>query len=585
MYYSDEIIEEVRGRSDILSVVGSYVQLKKRGSTYFGLCPFHNEKSPSFAVSSQKQMYYCFGCGAGGNVFTFMMEYENMSFPEAINALADRAGISLPQEEYTPQERKSADLKRALLDIHRDAAKYYYMSLYSPQGARGLKYFTERGLLETTIKSFGLGFAQSTSAGLYQYLKNKNYTDEQLKESGLVRFSERGVKDVFWNRVMFPIMDMNNRVIAFGGRVMGDGEPKYLNSQETKIFDKSRNLYGIHAAKKSRQDYFLICEGYMDVIALHQAGFTNAVAALGTAFTINHASLIKRYVNRVVLTFDSDGAGIKAALRALPLLSEAGLEVKVLDMKPYKDPDEFIKNLGADAYKERIDGARNGFLFEMGCMKADYDLSDPSQKTAFYDQIARRLLSFSDELERTNYMEAVCREYGIDFMEMKRKVNTLGSRLEPAKREYIPPKKTQKKSTTEDGTHKAERLLLTWITEEPAVFKKISDLISENDFSAPLYQRVAKKIFEQAREGSVNPGQILNSFINDQEEYKEAAALFQMHLPQELSGRDKSRAFTEALTRVMRDSLERRAASADIGELQNIINAMNELQKLQITLD
>jgi DNA primase len=407
MYYPDEIIEEVRSRSDIVNVVGTYVHLKKKGSSFFGLCPFHNEKSPSFSVSPQKQMYYCFGCGAGGNVITFMMEYENMSFTEALQALADKAGVTLPQRDYSAEEKQSMDLKRILLDMHKDAALYYHKVLYSPYGQNGLNYLTGRGLTEETIKSFGLGFAPNGSGNLYHYLRKKGYTDAQIKESGLARFNERGVLDNFWNRVMFPIMDVNNRVIAFGGRVMGDGEPKYLNSQETKIFDKSRNLYGLHAAKKSRKDFFLICEGYMDVITLHQAGFTNAVAALGTAFTPNHALLIKRYVSKVVLTFDSDGAGVKAALRAIPILKEAGLGIKVLNMKPYKDPDEFIKNLGQEQYQGRIDQAQNAFLFEIGCLKNSYDLNDPDQKNAFYDQIARRLLSFDQDMERNIYMEAV----------------------------------------------------------------------------------------------------------------------------------------------------------------------------------
>lgn len=585
MYYPDEVVEEVRTRNDIVNVVGTYVHLKKTGSSYFGLCPFHNEKSPSFSVSPQKQIYYCFGCGAGGNVITFMMEYENMSFQEALQALAERAGVALPQRDYSEEEKRNMDLKRVLLDMHKDAARYYYKVLYSPYGQKGLQYLTGRGLTEETIKSFGLGFAPSGSGNLYQHLRQKGYTDAQIRESGLARFNERGVLDNFWNRVMFPIMDTNNRVIAFGGRVMGDGEPKYLNSQETRIFDKSRNLYGLHAAKKSRKDYFLICEGYMDVISLHQAGFTNAVAALGTAFTPNHAALIKRYVSQVVLTFDSDGAGIKAALRAIPILKDAGLGIKVLNMKPHKDPDEFIKNLGAEKYQERIDQAQNAFLFEIGCMKNNYDLANPEQKTAFFEQIARRLLSFSVELERTNYMEAVCREHRIDFGEMKKLVNSLGARLLPAQSAYEPPKPTVKKADKEEGIRKAERLLLTWITEEPAIYEKIADIITAEDFSTPLYKKVAALIIEQAKAGSVQPGQILNSFINDEEEYKEAAALFQMRLPQELSGQERSRAFTEAVMRVKRNSLELASRSADIAQLQEIIKAMNELQKIHITLD
>ncbi len=584
MYYPDEIIEEVRNSNDIVNVVGSYVSLKKKGSSYFGLCPFHNEKTGSFSVSPQKQIYYCFGCGAGGNVIGFMMNYENMSFQEAVQFLADRAGIKLPERDFSAEEKRNMDLKARLLNMYKDAAYYYYKMLYSPAGERGLKYLKGRGLTDETIKSFGLGFAPA-NGGLYQFLKKKGYTDDEITEAKLVRFTERGASDSFWNRVMFPIMDKNNKVIAFGGRVMGDGEPKYLNSMETRIFEKSRNLYGLHAAKKSRKDYFLICEGYMDVITLHQAGFTNAVAALGTAFTPNHAQLIKRYVKQVVLTFDSDGAGIKAALRAIPILKEEGIGIKVLTMTPYKDPDEFIKNLGADEYQKRIDGAKNAFLFEVECEKRGYDLKDPEQKTAFFEYIAKRLLSFNVELERTNYMEAVCREQNIDYGEMKKLVNSLARTAAPLPdSSYTAPKPTVKKAAKEDGILKAERLLLTWITEEPEVYEKIANIIEPDDFSKPLYKRCAAMIFEQAKTGSVNPGQILNSFMND-EDMSEAVSLFEMSRPEEMSGQDRDRAFTEAVVRIKRNSLENASRSVtDFNQLGQIVNAMNELNKIHITL-
>ena len=363
MYYSDDLIEEIRSRNDIIDVISGYVKLKRQGATYFGLCPFHNEKSPSFSVTPGKQMYYCFGCGEGGNVYSFIMKYENYTFLEAVKMLADRAGIQLPETEYTEEEKRKADLKAALLGINKQAALYFHHLLKSEKGKTGLDYFSFRGLDHETIVRFGLGYSNKTSDDLYRYFKQQNYSDELLKETGLFAFSEKGTYDKFWNRVMFPILDINNRVIGFGGRVMGEGEPKYLNSPETKIFEKSRNLYGMNFARISRKPYILICEGYMDVIALHRAGFTNAVAALGTAFTQQHAMLIKRYVKEAVLTFDSDGAGQKAALRAIPILKSVGIAVKVLDMKPYKDPDEFIRNLGAEEYQKRIDNAENSFFF------------------------------------------------------------------------------------------------------------------------------------------------------------------------------------------------------------------------------
>ena len=315
-YYSDELIEEVRSRNDIVDVIGSYVRLKKKGSTYFGLCPFHNEKTGSFSVSPNKQMYYCFGCGAGGNVFTFLMQYENFTFGEAMQSLADRVGIELPQQEMTSAQRREADRRTRLLEINKEAAKYFYTLLRSPRGQKAYQYFKKRELSDETMQKFGLGYSDQYSDDLYRYLRKKGYDDDILKDSGLITIDEvRGGHDKFWNRAMFPIMDVHNRVIGFGGRVMGDGEPKYLNSPETRIFDKSRNLYGLNIARTTRKNQLLLCEGYMDVIALHQAGFDNAVASLGTALTSGHANLLKRYTNRRdAVTYGIGHGGIEAIL-------------------------------------------------------------------------------------------------------------------------------------------------------------------------------------------------------------------------------------------------------------------------------
>ena len=360
MRYSDDLIEEVRMKNDIVDVISGYVKLTRKGSSYFGLCPFHNEKSPSFSVSPGKQMYYCFGCGAGGNVFTFLMEYENYTFVEALKFLAERAGIELPQIEYSKEAKEQADLKTRLLEINKQAAKFYYYQLHTSRGAQGLAYLKGRGLSDETIRKFGLGYSDRYGDLLYKYLKEKGYSDELLRQSGLFLADEvHGMQDKFWNRVIYPIMDVNSRVIGFGGRVMGDAKPKYLNSPETKIFDKSRNLYGLNAARSSRRKNLIICEGYMDVISMHQAGFTNAVASLGTALTSLQASLLKRYTDEVLIIYDSDEAGVRAALRAIPLLKGVGLNTRVVNLRPYKDPDEFIKAEGAEAFEQRLAEAEN----------------------------------------------------------------------------------------------------------------------------------------------------------------------------------------------------------------------------------
>ena len=594
MYYPEEVIEEVRTRSDIVDIISGYVKLQKKGSNYFGLCPFHHEKSPSFSVSQSKQMYHCFGW----NVFTFVMEYENYSFREAVELLAERSGVKLPKVEYSREARAQADLRAALLEINKLAANYFYYQLKQPQGEAGYRYLTGRELTDQTIRHFGLGFANKTSDDLYRFLKSKGYDDSLLKETGLVTIEERGSRDKFWNRVMFPIMDVNNRVIGFGGRVMGDGEPKYLNSPETKLFDKSRNLYGLNFARLSREKYMLLCEGYMDVIAMHQAGFTNAVASLGTAFTAQHAALLKRYTDQVILTYDSDGAGVKAALRAIPILKAVGMSVKVLNMKPCKDPDEFIKSLGADAFRQRISEARNSFLFEIDTIRQKYSMEDPEQKTAFYNETARKLLEFSEALERDNYIQAVSREYFISYEDLKRLVNSLGSRYGSAlpgtraDREGVgetyaqKPREIQKKRDREEGIRQSERLLLTWLIEEPRLFEKIRGIIGPEDFVKPLYRRAAEMVFEGHEKGEVNPAAILNHFIDDEGNYREVAALFNASLNDSLSNEEQKKAFADTVLKVKKSSLDYQSRNAsDLNELQRIIKEQAELANLHISLE
>ncbi|WP_395548578.1 MULTISPECIES: DNA primase [unclassified Lacrimispora] len=588
MRYSEEVIEEVRMKNDIVDVISGYVKLQKKGSNYFGLCPFHNEKSPSFSVSPAKQMYYCFGCGAGGNVLTFIMEYENYSFSEALKVLADRSGVKLPVAEYSKEAREQEDLRSTLLEVNKLAASYFYYQLKNPQGEAGYRYLRDRQLSDETITRFGLGYSNKTSDDLYRYLKGKGYDDGLLKQSGLVTIEERGTYDKFWNRVMFPIMDVNNRVIGFGGRVMGAGEPKYLNSPETKLFDKSRNLYGLNYARLSREKYILICEGYMDVIAMHQAGFTNAVASLGTAFTTQHAQLLKRYTDKVVLTYDSDGAGVKAALRAIPILKEAGISIRVLNMQPYKDPDEFIKNLGAEEFRKRIEEARNSFLFEIDVLKKNYKMDDPEQKTEFYNQVARKLLEFPEALERENYLEAVSREYYINYEDLKRLVNRLGASLGPsvAQREEEGSLKSQRKKEKEDGVKQSQRLLLTWLIENPLLFDKIEGVITPDDFIEELYHKVARMVFDGHAAGTLNPAEILNHFIHDEGQYRAVAGLFHASLKESLDNEEQKKAFSETIMKVKKNSLDNASRhAAGILELQNIIKEQAALKDLHISLD
>ena len=591
-YYSDELIEEVRSRNDIVDVIGSYVRLKKKGSTYFGLCPFHNEKTGSFSVSPNKQMYYCFGCGAGGNVFTFLMQYENFTFGEAMQSLADRVGIELPQQEMTSAQRREADRRTWLLEINKEAAKYFYTLLRSPRGQKAYQYFKKRELSDETMQKFGLGYSDQYSDDLYRYLRKKGYDDDILKDSGLITIDEvRGGHDKFWNRAMFPIMDVHNRVIGFGGRVMGDGEPKYLNSPETRIFDKSRNLYGLNIARTTRKNQLLLCEGYMDVIALHQAGFDNAVASLGTALTSGHANLLKRYTKEVYLTYDSDGAGVKAALRAIPILKEVGIVTKVINMRPYKDPDEFIKALGAEEYQKRIDEAENSFLFEIRIMQENYDMNDPESKTAFYNEIARKLLGFSEELERNNYIEAVAEKYQIGFDNLRKLVNNLAVKGGLV-REHTPLKSgINENKKKEDGMKQSQKLLLTWLIEDTRLFGAIKGLITAEDFTEELYHRVATELFAQYEaDGSVNPAQIISRFP-EADEQKEIAGLFNARIHEIENKNDREKALKETIIRIKQNSIDYRTRNnnpTDLAAMMKIVEdkrALEKLEKLHISID
>lgn len=583
MYYSDEIIEEVRSRNDIVDVISGYVKLQRKGSSYFGLCPFHNEKSPSFSVSPGKQMYYCFGCGAGGNVFTFLMEYENFTFVEAVKHLADRAGVKLPEAEYSKEARQAADLRSRLLEVQKKAAAFYYYQLRQESGQQAMEYLTGRELSEETMRKFGLGYSPKFSGGLYRYLKEKGYSDSLLKESGLFNIDERrGMQDKFWNRVMFPIMDVNNRVIGFGGRVMGDAKPKYLNSPETKIFDKSRNLYGLNAARTSRKPYLIICEGYMDVISMHQAGFTNAVASLGTALTSGHASLMSRYTKEVLLTYDSDEAGQRAALRGIPILRAAGITPRVVNLSPYKDPDEFIKAQGREAFEKRLDEAMNYFLFEVKVLEKQFDLSDPEGKTQFYREIAKKLLEFPEELERNNYMESISRLYQIQFEDLRKMVNRMalaGTAQTARPRTEI---RSKKKEDREDASKTAQKLMLTWLTSYPSMFDTIEDYIDAEDFTTPLYHQAAVLVFAQHQEGEVSPAKLLNQFTDPQEQ-KEVASLFHATLHLE-SKEERKRALLETVCRLKRDSINWRSdhlQPADLAGLQKIVEERKRLEDLE----
>ena len=585
MYYPEELIEEVRTRNDIVEVISGYVRLQKKGSNYFGLCPFHNEKSPSFSVSPGKQMYYCFGCGAGGNVITFLMEYENQTFPEAVRTLAQRAGITLPEADDSKEARQADSRRAKLLEINKEAAKYFYYQLRTERGSVGMEYLRKRELSDETMNHFGLGYANKYSNDLIQYLKSKGYSEDLIRDAGLCNVDEKhGMYDKFWNRVMFPIQDINHRVIGFGGRVMGDGKPKYLNSPETEIFDKSRNLYGLNFARTSRKGNVILCEGYMDVIAMHQAGFTQAVASLGTAFTSGQASLLRRYANEILLSYDSDGAGVNAALRAIGILKEAGMTGRVINLEPYKDPDEFIKALGGEEFQKRLDHAENSFFFELRQLHKNYDLSDPEQKTAFHREIARKRCTCAEEVERENYIEAVAQKYHIGFENLRRLVGTYAAQTGLAQPVIRPKSGVQKKNTAAEGIKNSQKLLLTWLVEQPQLYRQISKYISPKDFTEGLYEKVADRLFEELEQGNINPASIISMF-EEEEDQREAASLFHTKLERLESTAEQEKALHDIVCAVKRNSYERDSAQlgTDVAALNRVIAGKKQLEELAKT--
>lgn len=590
MYYTEEQIEEVRSKSDIVQIIGRYVNLKRTGSSYVGLCPFHSEKSPSFNVSPSRQMYKCFGCGVAGNVITFIMEYENYTFPEAMEFLAEQAGVTISKSELSPEMKREKNLRTELVQINAKAASYYYTKLKSPAGKTGYEYFLSRGLSEETIRHFGLGYAGQGGSELYRYLKSQGYADQVLKETGLFKMDERGVYDKFWNRVMFPIMDINNRVIGFGGRVMGDAKPKYLNSPETKLFNKSKNLFGLNYAKLGKKKNIILCEGYMDVIAMHQAGFTNAVASLGTAFTSEQAVILRRYTDEVLLTYDSDQAGVKAALRAIPMLRDAGINARIVHMEPYKDPDEFIKGLGSEEFEKRMAEAQNAFLFEIDVLRKSYDISDPEQKTKFDHEMAAKLLVFEDKVQRDNYIETLSAKYSIKKEDLRGLVIKSANRIPANKGNanvHSEGYNRNIKKVKESGIEHSYKLLLSWLADEPNLFDDVSKIINKDDFEEEPYRKAAALLYEQFENGEVIPARIINHF-EEADEQKAIADIFQTTFKVKMEKDDMEKALNEIVYKIKKYSIDKKLKNmTDINNLQNLMIEKNKLQnreKMHISL-
>ncbi len=427
MRYPREVIDEVRLQNDIVEVISQYVPLKQKGSTHWGLCPFHNEKTPSFSVSSEKQFYYCFGCGAAGNVFSFLMEMDNMDFPQALKALAERAHIDLPEPERSAQAVAAEQAKQRLFDIHTAAGRYYYECLQEKQGEQARAYLEKRKMDPRIARKFGIGYSPDSYDALLKHLKEKGFTLSDMLKSGLVLENRdgKGYHDRFRGRLMFPIFDVQGRVVGFGGRILAKGEPKYLNSPETILFSKSRNLYGLNFARAAKKRELILVEGYMDMLSIYQAGFHNVVASLGTAFNQEHARTLKRFADDVILLYDSDEAGTNAALRAIPVLVKNGFRVKVTQVPDGKDPDEFIKAKGAAEFSKLLVNAVHYISFEIACIRRKYNLKNPEHRVRFATEAAEILSKLDSEIERNVYLGEVSRVTGVEEEAIRREIQKL----------------------------------------------------------------------------------------------------------------------------------------------------------------
>ena len=410
MPFPENFIQELTERSDIVDVVGSYVALGKRsGANYFGLCPFHNERTPSFAVNPSGQFYHCFGCGKGGGVINFIMEIENLSYPDAVAFLAKRAGMQMPEDSFDRDAKK----RSRLLAANRDAARWFYEQLVTPEGKRCTDYMAGRKISPSVAKRFGLGFAPEHSGAFLTAMRQKGYSDWELSDADLIRRGDHGFYSTFRNRLMFPIIDVRGNVIGFSGRALGDAGAKYLNSKDTLVFNKGRNLFALNLAKKSKAGYIILSEGNIDIVALHQAGFDSAVASLGTSLTPEQARLISRYTNEVIIAYDNDGAGIKASQRAIGILERLDLKVRVLRMTGAKDPDEYIKTRGADAFRNLLEGSEDQVDYRLGTVTAKYDLSQDDQKVAFLKEATALLATLPGAVEREVYAIRVAEQAGV----------------------------------------------------------------------------------------------------------------------------------------------------------------------------
>lgn len=522
--FSEETIEEVRRANDIVDVVSQYVALKRSGRNYFGLCPFHNEKSPSFSVSPDKQIFHCFGCGTGGNVFSFLTKIEGISFIEAVQMLADKAGITLPTLDGKYDESKEK-LKKQIYEINKYVANYYHENLYNPKSKIAQEYVKKRKLSNETLKAFQIGFSGNFDE-TYQKLKKEGYEEGAILESGLVNKNDKGMYiNRYRNRLMFPICDVRGRVIAFGGRVLDDSKPKYINSPENIVYSKSRNLFGLNVAKKHDIKKLLIVEGYMDVISLHQRGITNVVAPLGTALTQQQGWLLRRSTEQIILGFDSDGAGQTAIERSIEILKKMDCDMRILQMDGAKDPDEYIIKFGELRFKNLMNNAISEIEYKVKRIKTELNLENANDKIKFLKEIAKTISQVNSSIEREVYIEKIANEYNISKEAIYAEINKLMYSQNKGQKVLERTKKTvdSKDTKTIFITKSLEKRESTIISILLAGDTKINEIIMKNikidDYRVDINKQLAKKLYEEFEKGNSNINAIIDKLKEEEQNY------------------------------------------------------------------
>ena len=574
MAFSESFLTELTERNDIVDVVSGYVRLgKKSGSNMFGLCPFHSEKTPSFSVSPDKQIYHCFGCGKGGGVINFIMEIENLSFPEAVEFLAKRAGMPIPEEENDRESRK----RSRMLALNRDAARFFYAQLSTPQGGAARDYMAKRRIGPATAKNFGIGFAPDTWDSLEKAMREKGYTDFELFDAGLVRKGQKGgYYDTFRNRLMFPVIDVRGNVIGFSGRILGDGEPKYMNSPETLVFNKSRNLFALNLAKKSKSGYIILSEGNIDVVSLHQAGFDSAVASLGTSLTPEQARLLSRYTNQVIIAYDNDGAGIKAAQRAIGILEKLDLKVKVLRMSGAKDPDEFIKLKGADAFRNLLEASENQIDYRLRAVTDKYDLSVDEQKVEFLKEASDLVARLPGSVERQVYAMRVASLSGVSAdavtkeVERRRKKLVTQARGSEERQQSRPERQLQPEDKAlryeDPSSAAAEEGIIRLLYLDPALAKNAA-LPAPEEFSSPALGHIYSVLRDKIKRGETPSTATLGGALTGQEM---SLLVSLLQKPELLSRGD--RALADYIKRIR----ERREQGRQVSDLRALADKLRE---------